>query len=242
MTNGSGIIYDFAIGGGPQLQTNNTITVSGQFYTTVNPSSTAYTAAKSMINTAGLRCHAVCDGTHIYNQEQDPFLGYIPVTDQVGSSTFVEVVADYVGQWTDGGDNSVRKEFSQLDLIGDGALSTWLAAQSLGGNFLTNDGTTGDIVTTQGSPVTMSWFGDLTSSEFVIPIKKTNQGATDSAYRGKVANGNAFWIKVRIQMHGHSFDGLPLYQYPSGADLAPSPYGAIFAIRYTISEKAGNRS
>lgn len=221
-SDGNSVCYDLAIG--------------GQAYTAIIP--TAYTAARTVVNSAGQRFHLCCDGTNIYAQEQDPLNGLIPLRDQTGSSTHAEINGDYVGQWQDFGDSTIRKEVTQLDIVGDGALSTYLQSLPQGGQYDNGDGTV-----TVGTPAILSWYRDLSATERTIAIRKTTQSETDGSYRGKVKDaGNVFWFKVRVQMKGHWLDGGLFYSYPSGGDLSPSMYGAVMALRYTMNPIAENRS
>lgn len=200
---GKSVIHDFALGG-------QAYTASGQ----------DYTAAATMLDPGGFVHHIVAK-EHVWTHEASPFTGLPPVADQNGDGTYSEINGEYIGQWNDYGDASVRKEFKEWAVIGDCAPSAQLG---------------------EASPVQLSWYGELRSTESPLALIPASQDDAPECYRAKVPNGNRRWIKLRIRLNGHHSDaGATFAQAEPDGDLAPNVYGSIWESRVTINGGGGNR-
>jgi len=179
------------------------------------------TAAKTMFTSSGLRGHFMA-GQHIYTQEADPITKLIYTRDQLSSGVFTEINGDYITQWMCFGEPRDRKKFTDMDVTGDGATSAELGA----------------------SPITFSYYVDLTNAATSVALTKSNQSTTDDNYKARFRTGNFFWLKLRIQLAGHGGDGVQFQTYPEAAsydgELVPSAFGTIFEIAPT-ENLSGNR-
>jgi hypothetical protein len=109
-------------------------------------------------------------------------------------------------------------------LIGDGAFSSVL----------------------NGSPIVLTWYGDLDSTENRSDLGKASQSTTDQSFTAKPKNANLFWLKLRLQISGHSADTSTFY-YPvalswSGEfDLTQYTYASVVELAVTANLQGQNR-
>ena len=207
--NNTSVIYDFAIGGEAYTATGQDFTAAG----------TAYSAA-------GVPHHIVAKAG-FYTQEGQPEDGLIPTTDETftgtgQNKTSAEISGEYIRNWDDFTDSNARKEFPQLDVIGDGAPST-----ALGGV----------------SPLVVEWYADFeqvtTGNKKTGIVAKAPQSTTDSSYRAKLTAGHRFWFKLVLKLSGHSSDDASFakHQPPSSqGDLAKNFYGSILRLLLHIGQ------
>lgn len=210
LSDGTSIVYDFAVG--------------GQAYKFLAQD---FTAAKTLDDANGLRYHVV-GKRYIWTHEVDPFTDQVPAMDETATSVWAEIDGTYIGQWMDFGDSSVRKEFTDLDVIGDGGAVT--------------------LPTPAVSALVFKVYSDLTSAADTPTVFKIDQSTTDHAYRGKITNTPKMWMKFYVKLIGHSADwygGVAqqrFYPIPTtDGDLAPSISGQVWQVRVTMNPTGGNR-
>ena len=205
-TDGSSVIHDFAIGGQAYEYTGD-----------------VYVTAKTVLDSYG-QIHHLAANASIFTQEGNPYSRLIPTREQAADGSFGEVPeGDWIGQWVDFGDRSVRKEFREIEVVGDGDESLALGR----------------------SPVTLSWYGDFTADERIIELVKTAQDDSDMvAYSGKAKDGNRRLFKFRVRLAGHSADGFYEYSSAGGSltgDLPPASYGSVFEMAVVQNPSGANR-
>jgi hypothetical protein len=212
--------YQLWIGGG--VSVCHDFALGGQAYTA---SGWDATAAMTLLDVTLRPHHIVCVGGIAYTQEGQPDNNSaVPISDEqpmvtLGVHIYSDFNAEYVGQWGDFGDSRERKEMTDWVIVGDAARSTQLA----------------------DSPITLSWFADLDSTERLVTLKKLPQSQTDMAYQGKLSNGCKRWFKPRIRLAGHSSDaGVTYVSNAASGDLIPNVYGAIWISGLTVNP-SGNR-
>lgn len=181
----------------------------GQAYKTTNQN---VSISKTVLDAGGNIFHLLAIGSRLYCQEADPFTRIIPTTDEEASGVFTQINGEFIGQWLDFGDDEERKEFKYVDVLGDAAFSDQLDTD----------------------PLAIYWYKDLDDAELPIgDLQKTSQSKTDKKYQGKVTEGNAFWIKLRITLQGHSLDpNATYYAWQAAGEKAPNVYGSILRLAF----------
>ena len=205
--------YQIYIGGSTSVV--HDFWIKGQAYTETNQ---AVDACKSMYDSSGNLHHIITVGSNVYTHEADPSTGVIPVND-AGS----EFTATYIGQWTSVQDSSVRKEFYQIDVVGDGASSTQLGV----------------------TPLAITWYGDLNGTAGTQQaLAKIAQSTTDNAYRVLLNQAAKFWLKTKFVLQSHSADAGATYttQPQTDGDTTPNIYGAIWEARLQLNLQGANRA
>ncbi len=209
LSSGTSVIYDFEVG--------------GEAYTATDQD---FTAASTVFSTAGVPHHIVAKAG-FYTQEGQPEDGLIPTTEETFTGTAqdratTQISGEYVRNWDDFTDGNVRKEFPQLDVIGDGALSAAL------GNV---------------APLSVEWYGDFeqvaAANRKLGVLAKAPQSSTDSSYRAKFTAGHRFWFKLVLKLAGHSADDSTFTKHQAPAtqgDLARNFYGSILRLALHIGQ------
>jgi hypothetical protein len=189
----------------------------GQAYTTDGQN---VTAAATLLDILLRPHHIMCIGGAAYTQEGQVDAGYaVPVADQQEDLSYQDFQADYIGQWVGFGEFRARKEISEWAITGDGGRSPEL----------------------QDSPLSVSWYGDLSSDPHPVTLKKLAQSDTDMAYLGKISAGSKRWWKGRIQLRSHYQDaGATYVPATANGDLTPNVYGSIWESALTVNPN-GNR-
>jgi hypothetical protein len=189
-----------------------------------------YVLFSSVINCARTLADASAQYHHLagkgalWTREATPQGRLVPTRDQDASGNYSDPGGDWFGQWMNYGDPRVRKEIRELMLIGDVALSSAL----------------------NRSPVVLTWYGDLDGTEYRADMVKSSQSSTDFSYAAKLKNANLFWIKLRIQLSGHSADATQYY-YPAAltwageSDLTQYVYGCVVELALTVNSAGQNR-
>lgn len=205
-TDGTSVIHDFAIG--------------GEGYST---NAEDFTAASTLTDPQGRRYHIVAK-TGLYTQEGQPDDGLPVTTDDTFTEgqnyTTAEINGEYMANWLDFGDPSVRKEFAFMDAIADGAKSAALDA----------------------SPLSLDWYADFeevcdANKKSAVPTP-TPQSETNSSYRLKLARANRFRFKLDFKLAGHSGDDASFIKHQPPAtqgDRAKNFYGSILQVLYQIA-------
>ena len=209
-TDGTSVCHDFALGTYPTDELNVDPAISsgvpGEGYTY---SGKNFTAACTVIDDTG-KIHHLVAKSGIYTQDLQPDTGLVPTTDEnfVNSTNQTvaasEINGEYRRNWDDFGDPNLRQEIAQVDLIVDGAA---------------------------GAAATVEWYADF--AQFTAGNKRTTaktkapQSATDSMYRFKLGQSQAFWHKFVILLNGHSVDAANFPDPATEGDLAANFYGSV---------------
>lgn len=212
---GRSIIYDFAAGGVAWEKT----TQSG------------VTAARSMKDSSGNLHHMYAvAATGLFTQEADPYTGIIATRDELATAIFTDPSGDYISQWLDFGDHRDRKALTDFDIIGDGEVS---------------DSLTVVAGTDSVRPLTVTCYTDLGVDEQTLDLVKSGQAKNnaDFNYKARRVSINSFWVKFRVQIVGHSADGVTTYSSTirTDSDIPPPIYGCIYEIAPTCT-LTGNRA
>lgn len=178
------------------------------------------TAAATLLDITLRPHHIICIGGRAYTQEGQADQGSaVPVADQQADGSYQDFTGEYIGQWLNYGESRARKEITEWSIIGDGGRSAELT----------------------DTPLTISWYGDLSSQENKVVLKKMAQSDTDMAYLGKVSAGSKRWWKGKIKLQSHRQDAGATYVPNTGSgDLVPNAYGAIWESSLTVNP-TGNR-
>jgi hypothetical protein len=206
--------YQIWIGGG--LSVIHDFAIGGQGYQYTGPD---FTCAATMLDIFGNPHHIVAREA-VWSQESDPLTGEIVTYDQGIDWSMADITGEWIGQWNNFGDRSVRKEFREWTVTGDCDYSEQL----------------GD------SPVKLSWFADLTDEEYLLDLAKSRQGDTDHAYVAKISSGNRKYFKLRVQIRGHRSDlGATYTPQSASGDLKPVIYGSVWLSEASINGAGNNR-
>jgi hypothetical protein len=209
------VIHDFALAADQERRGVTVAPGYGAFSSPIN-------CAKTLADASAQYHHLAGKGA-LWTREAQPQGRLVPTRDQDANGAFTDIVGDWIGQWLNYGDPRVKKEIREILLIGDAAFSTALNT----------------------SPVLLTWFGDLDSTENQAELVKSAQSPTDYSYVAKVKNGNLFWIKLRIQLTGHSSDATTYYpvalSWSGELDLSQYIYGSIVEVALTVNSAGQNR-
>ncbi len=183
-------------------------------------------AAGSLRDVFGRSHFIYCSDNRLLTQETNPYNGLVPVADTLVAETVTEVDGDIYTQWLYLADRLERGRLTDIDVIGDGALSEYL------------DDTT---------PIRITWYEDLTSTPYTAEIAKALQSTTNLHFKARMRTSNPFYLKLRIRLLGHSEDLDSPYYLDSdvfNAELDASSiskiYGCIFSL-FADMKPTGNR-
>lgn len=200
------LVYDFAAGG--KAYEEDSVDTS---------------AAGTLRDVFGNLHHIQASGKRLYSQEVDPFTGTCPVRDELTTGVYTEVSGYYITQWMMRGDGLERLRLTDIDIVGDGAVSAQLS----------------------GSPLTVTYYLDLSEDGNKTPtIEKAKQSLTNMAYKARTRDANPFWVKLRFDLTGHSTDADSALFYPNAAsrtgELTPTVQGCIYSASVAL-QQTGNR-
>jgi hypothetical protein len=219
--NGFFVCHDFWL---ERDQQRRGVTVAPAWSGSVYP----VTAAHTMREASGAMHHIVASGA-IWTQEGQPEARWVPTRDQDANGEYSDPEGDWVGQWRDFGDPRLRKEITEVHLIGDGEYSGQL----------------------DDRPIQVLWYADLhvdqtNVTDFIATLEKSDQSDTDLNYVAKIDAPNMRWLKLRFKLRGHSGDSIVYYypyaqSYAGEFDLDIIAYGTIAEAAVTVSGSGNNR-